>query len=90
MDDMLRDKKYANEIIGFKASSDNFSTGNTVTNAGCTANVALITNPIIYVANSGDARSVIEESSIANPLSIDHKPEDPVEKDRITKAGGFV
>lgn len=65
-----------------------------VTSAGCTSNVAVRYQNKLYVANSGDARSVICEKKNnkveEKALSIDHKPDDPNEKNRITKAGGFV
>lgn len=54
-----------------------------MTSAGCTANVALLYKNQLYVANSGDARSVIHESGNAKELSLDHKPDNPEEKDRI-------
>jgi len=45
----------------------------------------------LYVANSGDSRSVLggkDEKPFA--MSIDHKPDDPIELKRIKAAGGFV
>ena len=33
---------------------------------------------------------MIHENGTAKELSFDHKPENPKELDRITKAGGFV
>ena len=59
--------------------------------AGCTANVCLITPEFIYVANAGDSRAVYSTlKGETKQLSKDHKPEDKVEIDRITKAGGEV
>ena len=59
--------------------------------AGCTANVCLIhKNQTIYVANSGDSRTVICRNGAPKELSTDHKPDLPQEKARIEKAGGFV
>lgn len=58
--------------------------------AGCTANVVLITPDFIYCANSGDSRSVACVAGQTVELSRDHKPMDPVELDRITKAGSNV
>lgn len=58
--------------------------------AGCTANVCLIVDNDIYVANAGDSRTVASINHRVVPLSFDHKPEDKVEKRRIRKAGGFV
>ena len=58
--------------------------------AGCTANVVLIAGEQIYCANAGDSRSVASKGRKAEPLSYDHKPEDPAEMQRINKAGGTV
>lgn len=44
----------------------------------------------IVVANAGDSRAVLCRGGTAIDLSIDHKPEDDVEKTRIVNAGGFV
>lgn len=38
----------------------------------------------------GDSRCVASIEGIADPLSTDHKPCDPLEKERIISAGGFV
>jgi len=56
--------------------------------AGCTANVCLIANGTIYVANAGDSRTLLSSKGVPTPLSIDHKPDDELEYSRITKAGG--
>ena len=58
--------------------------------AGCTCVVALITKTEVYVANSGDSRAVIAVKGKAKDMSVDHKPDLPNEKRRITRAGGFV
>jgi protein phosphatase 1G len=59
---------------------------------GCTANVCCIDQAKrkIYFANSGDSRSVMCKKGIAYPMSIDHKPDMDVEKNRIYKADGWV
>lgn len=43
-----------------------------------------------FVANIGDSRAVLSRDDTAVPLSTDHKPDVPTEKNRIEKAGGFV
>ena len=58
--------------------------------AGCTANVVLITPINIICANSGDSRAVASVNKEVVPLSFDHKPEDEIELNRITKANGMV
>ena len=44
----------------------------------------------MYVANAGDSRCVVCKDGKAIDMSIDHKPEDKLEHDRITDAGGKV
>jgi protein phosphatase 1G len=57
---------------------------------GCTALTALVCSDRVFVANTGDSRCVLSKSGQAKALSIDHKPNLPLETDRITKAGGFI
>lgn len=42
------------------------------------------------MANAGDSRCVLCRAGKAVDLSIDHKPEDEAERNRIEKAGGNV
>ena len=59
--------------------------------AGCTANVLLIVKNTYYVANAGDARSIIyNKGGNYTPLSQDHKPDLESESTRIIKAGGYI
>jgi len=58
--------------------------------AGCTAVVACIRGKELLVGWSGDSRAIICKGGKAVALSEDHKPNDPVERSRIEKAGGFV
>ncbi|CAK1581804.1 unnamed protein product [Parnassius mnemosyne] len=58
--------------------------------SGCTAIVALLKGNELYVANAGDSRCIICREGKAIDMSIDHKPEDAPEHERITKAGGKV
>ena len=59
---------------------------------GCTANVCCVdqARKKIYFANSGDSRSVMCKKGVAYPMSVDHKPEMDIEKNRIYKADGWV
>ena len=92
MDDMLETESGKIELQKIKngdSENDNFRGGDSY--AGCTANVALIANNKLYVANAGDSRSVLGMSNeSAFPMSEDHKPDNEGEKKRITQAGGFV
>lgn len=58
--------------------------------AGCTANVVLVTPTHMFVANAGDARCVVSENKKAVELSIDHKPDLPSERSRVYAAGHMV
>jgi serine/threonine protein phosphatase PrpC len=58
--------------------------------AGCTANVCLVTPTEIFVGNAGDARCVVSENNVAIDLSIDHKPDLPSERKRVIEAGHMV
>ncbi|KAF2745732.1 PP2C-domain-containing protein [Sporormia fimetaria CBS 119925] len=58
--------------------------------SGCTASVGIISKDKIWVANSGDSRTVLGVKGRAKPLSFDHKPQNEAEKARIQAAGGFV
>lgn len=59
---------------------------------GCTASVCLIDeqNKKLFFANAGDSRSVLSKNGIAFPMSIDHKPDLDIERNRIYKADGWV
>ncbi|CAG9860828.1 unnamed protein product [Phyllotreta striolata] len=59
-------------------------------NSGCTAVVALLKGNELYVANAGDSRCIVCRKGKAIDMSIDHKPEDELERERIVKAGGKV
>lgn len=57
---------------------------------GSTACVALITDGEIYVANCGDSRCVMNRSGNAIQMSVDHKLNSNIERNRILKAGGTI
>jgi serine/threonine protein phosphatase PrpC len=61
-----------------------------VDNKGCTANVLMIKDNTLYVANAGDSRCVLAVAGKAVPLSIDHKPSVISEKNRILRAGSTI
>ncbi|KAK8793782.1 hypothetical protein WA171_002913 [Blastocystis sp. BT1] len=58
--------------------------------SGSTAITAFVTPDHIIVANCGDSRCVLARDGGAIPLSTDHKPVNPSERDRINAAGGTV
>lgn len=75
------------QILGQNKEDDDISLM-----TGCTANVCAIDEQTkkIYFANAGDSRSVLCKNGIAYPMSVDHKPDLDVEKNRIYKADGWV
>ncbi|KAF5283184.1 hypothetical protein FQR65_LT02696 [Abscondita terminalis] len=58
--------------------------------SGCTAVIALLRENQLYVANAGDSRCIVSRNGKAIDMSVDHKPEDELESQRIIKAGGKV
>ena len=71
--------------------------------SGTTANVVYILPDFLVVANAGDSRSIVgtlqkeakektpaADSIAAIAMSVDHKPKDKTERDRIVAAGGHV
>ena len=51
-----------------------FEDGKVADSVGCTANVLLLINKTVYVANAGDSRSALSRNGKIIELSIDHKP----------------
>lgn len=85
---------YCNEVDEFINEEDEAFMNNITNEAGkdsgCTAVVALLHDKELYVANAGDSRCVVSRKGKALEMSIDHKPEDDIEYNRIKKAGGRV
>lgn len=63
---------------------------NATVTGGCTAVSALLCGNKLYVANAGDSRCVLSRAGTAVAMSEDHKPNDPIELNRIQSAGGYV
>lgn len=57
---------------------------------GSTACSVILLGRALYAANLGDSRAVLSRAGVALPLTVDHKPGDPSELERIQRAGGFV
>ena len=59
---------------------------------GCTSCVCVIDTKDnnMYFANSGDSRVVLCKKGQAYPMSLDHKPDNEIEKNRIYKADGWI
>ena len=69
-----------------------YSNNNYTDSSGSCALVLLILNDICYIANLGDSRALYSCNDGKKFLQIsrDHKPNDPLEKNRIYKAGGSI
>jgi serine/threonine protein phosphatase PrpC len=61
-----------------------------VRDSGSTANICIF-HPDKYIcSNIGDTRCILVRENKVIPLSFDHKPNLPIEKNRIKEAGSFV
>jgi len=58
--------------------------------SGSTAVCVLISPTHLYVANCGDSRAVMCRNGRVSFSTLDHKPINPAEKERIQNAGGSV
>ncbi|RWS10033.1 protein phosphatase 1A-like isoform X1 [Dinothrombium tinctorium] len=58
--------------------------------SGSTAVCALISPNYFFFANCGDSRAVLSRGGKAFFSTLDHKPINPTEKERIQRAGGSV
>jgi protein phosphatase 1B len=58
--------------------------------SGSTAVCAMISPSHIFIANCGDSRIVLSRDSAVAFSTYDHKPVNPIEKERIQNAGGSV
>ncbi len=58
--------------------------------SGTTAVLVLQIDDLLICANTGDSRAILCSSDGIKPLSIDHKPENEAEKQRIISNGGRV
>lgn len=58
--------------------------------AGSTAVAVMVKDEVLYCANVGDSRAVASVKGKAEPLSVDHKPNNEGEMRRIIAGGGHV
>jgi len=59
--------------------------------AGTTATTVLVTKDLVICANAGDSRTVVSKfGGEPDFLSVDHKPDNELEKARIEAAKGSV
>ena len=78
-------------FMEYAHSESNLETGNDQRSGSC-AIVVLIVGEVAYVANVGDSRAFMSTDSGTKivPLSVDHKPENEAETERIERCGGKV
>lgn len=86
----LEQQVSATAISPDSASSSSATEANIADSAGCTAVSVLVTPSQFIIANAGDSRALLCKAGNAVALSEDHKPNDPLERERIEKAGGTV
>lgn len=58
--------------------------------AGCTSTTVLVTHDKVICANAGDSRTIVLKGGKVLFGTVDHKPDDELEKARIEAAGGKV
>lgn len=80
---------------GFLQAENDFtseSLSSNFDNSGSCAICALVLQNHIFLANVGDSRAIISygNGKITAQVSIDHKPDEENEKNRIQKAGGVI
>ncbi|KAK3228027.1 hypothetical protein Dsin_007889 [Dipteronia sinensis] len=61
-----------------------------VESEGSTAVVVMVGEEELLVANCGGSRAVMYRGGMALPLSRDHKPDRPDERERVETAGGMI
>ncbi|EKG08394.1 protein phosphatase 2C, putative [Trypanosoma cruzi] len=82
MEKAIRDGFIAGDLAMQRSSPNEMS--------GCTGNCVLIVENHLYCGNVGDSRAVLCRDGTAIPLSEDHKPNLPRERERVLSAGGYI
>ncbi|CAE8661785.1 unnamed protein product, partial [Polarella glacialis] len=93
MDELLLQSDQQDLLRSFTGDSRDGGSGPPLADpnrVGCTAVVCLVRPDVIIVGNAGDSRAVLSRRGLAVPLSEDHKPNLPGERERIRKAGGSI
>jgi hypothetical protein len=78
------------EISIRRASSGIITEDLIANNMGTTANIVLLKNNYLYIANAGDSLAVMYKNGQAVRLNQEHKPSLPSEMTRISKSGAKV
>ena len=65
---------------------------NIVDKSGSCACVILIINDTLYAINLGDSRALLSSNNgqTLSQITRDHKPDDPIERERIENAGANI
>ncbi|CAB1120998.1 unnamed protein product [Ectocarpus sp. CCAP 1310/34] len=91
----IRDPVSALEDVFLGINSSLPKSGINAVFGGCTAVVALVRGPRVWVANAGDSRALVAGRGedglvVARGLTRDQNPDSPGERERIEAMGGFV
>ena len=79
------------KLTNNKSSSKIIYNGNLIANEmGTTANIMLIKNGIIYIANAGDSLSIMYKNKKAYNLNKEHQTIIESEKQRVLKSGAYI
>ncbi|CAM9300908.1 unnamed protein product [Ascophyllum nodosum] len=81
-------RRKSNSLEDSEASID--ADGLAFSTCGTTSLIIVITDAWIVCCNTGDSRAVLASEGVSKPLSRDHTPENPHERERIEAAGGAV
>jgi protein phosphatase 1G len=79
MDELIASQEGKKELHRLKNKKDRAAGSSIESNAGCTANVLLIVDGTLFIANAGDSRCYLQNPHQILALSEDHKPENPKE-----------
>lgn len=59
--------------------------------SGSTCTILILHTNTLYICNIGDSKAIlIDNKNQVHKLTVDHKPNDPKEKERIIKSGGEI
>ncbi|KAL3498984.1 hypothetical protein ACH5RR_041716 [Cinchona calisaya] len=90
IDDWTKIMKACFSKMDGEVAIDDSNVGEEERAVGSTAVVVMVGPEELVVANCGDSRAVLCRDGMAMPLSTDHKPDRPDEKERVEAAGGRV
>lgn len=90
----IEDISYQGIYQAIKATEQRYfnekATGSNIDKSGSCAICAIISDSKCYIVNVGDSRAIVVKNNMIVLSTIDHKPCNPYEKDRVINAGGKV